>query len=101
MEIMFDPAEVQFVRGQRGSNLLTVDGYTFAKNRATEGRSYWLCSKKFSAKCHARVITELSKMTSGDAYYLTVLSHNGTHTHDRDPRASHSMKSNSNKEQKL
>ncbi|KAG5672371.1 hypothetical protein PVAND_002503 [Polypedilum vanderplanki] len=93
MEIIFDPAEVQFIKGQRGSNLLTVDGYAFAKNRTTEGRSYWLCSKKFSAKCHARVITELTKVASSDAFYLTVLSHNGVHTHDRDPRVATSIKS--------
>lgn len=34
---MFDSSEVQFITGQRGSKLLSFDGYTFVKNRSTEG----------------------------------------------------------------
>lgn len=55
------------------------------------GRSYWLCSKKFSTKCHARVITELTKVAPNDsAFYLSVVSHNGKHTHEPDPRVTSS-----------
>jgi hypothetical protein len=49
------------------------------------GRTYWLCSKKFSAKCHARVVTELSKNSNG-TYSLNVISQNGSHTHSEDQR---------------
>lgn len=36
-DILFDPAEVQFITGQRGSKLLSFEGYTYVKNRSTEG----------------------------------------------------------------
>ncbi|KAL7020383.1 hypothetical protein ACKWTF_011497 [Chironomus riparius] len=88
-EVIFDTSEIQFIPGQRGSKLLSFGGYTFVKNRATEGRSYWLCSKKYTTKCHARVITELTKVAPDDStFYLSVVSHNGKHTHEPDPRVS-------------
>ena len=36
-EVIFDTSEIQFIPGQRGSKLLSFGGYTFVKNRATEG----------------------------------------------------------------
>lgn len=35
--MIFDTSEIQFIPGQRGSKLLSFGGYTFVKNRATEG----------------------------------------------------------------
>lgn len=44
--VVYYPKELSFETGQRGSKLLNVDGFTFVKNRLTEGKTYWICSKK-------------------------------------------------------
>lgn len=110
-DVTYDPKEVQFVTGQRGSKLLSIGGFNFVKNRSTEDKTYWICSRKvkwvsklgfavtdafvfynfqYSAKCNARVITEFTKEPE-TALHLSVLSVSGTHTHSLDPKAT-SMK---------
>lgn len=42
----FDSSDIHFVEGQRGSQLLSLGGYTFVKNRTTEDKTYWICSRK-------------------------------------------------------
>jgi hypothetical protein len=44
--VSYDPNEIQFVEGQRGSRLLSLGGYNFVKNRATDEKTYWICSRK-------------------------------------------------------
>lgn len=87
-EFMYDSTEIQFVSGQRGSKLLSIDGYNYVKNRVTNGKLYWICCRKHSAKCHARVITEISKLSPNDkTLFISFLSKCGSHTHDVDPKA--------------
>lgn len=38
--------KVSFAMGQRGSTLLVVDGFTFARNRRQGYKTYWICAKK-------------------------------------------------------
>lgn len=109
IEALYDWSDVHFVPGQRGSKLLSIGGFNFVKNRATDLRTYWICNRKvrqhsflhllalltldiyfdlqFSAKCNARVTTELSKLPDQDSYQLNILSVSGTHTHEYDPKS--------------
>lgn len=89
-EFIYDSSELSFVPGQRGSKLLSIDGYNYVKNRTTPEKLYWICCRKFSAKCNARVITEITNVSpdSNRTLFITVLSKCGIHTHDTDPKAS-------------
>ncbi|XP_055850828.1 uncharacterized protein LOC129915355 [Episyrphus balteatus] len=46
-----------FTKGQRGSILLDYDNYKYVKNRRSTHRTYWICSKKDTLQCKARVVT--------------------------------------------
>ncbi|XP_023036499.1 modifier of mdg4 isoform X8 [Drosophila willistoni] len=48
-----------FNRGQRGSKLLAFNGYNYVRNRRSNLKTYWICSKKGSTKCNARVVTNV------------------------------------------
>ncbi|XP_023175644.2 modifier of mdg4-like isoform X7 [Drosophila hydei] len=48
-----------FVRGQRGCKLLAFNGHNYVRNRRSGLKTYWICSKKGSTKCSARVVTNV------------------------------------------
>ncbi|XP_017081867.1 modifier of mdg4-like isoform X4 [Drosophila eugracilis] len=48
-----------FIRGQRGCRLLAFNGYNYVRNRRSNLKTYWICSKKGSTKCNARVVTNV------------------------------------------
>ena len=56
-QVSYDPYEIQFVEGQRGSRLLSLGGYNFVRNRATGDKTYWICSRK--------VIKKMIRVTKG------------------------------------
>lgn len=91
---MYDSSELSFVTGQRGSKLLSIDGFNYVKNRVTPEKLYWICCRKYSAKCNARVITEITKVSPDDdrTLYISVISKCGMHTHNKDPKAAHTLK---------
>uniref|UniRef100_A0A182HJU4 BEN domain-containing protein n=1 Tax=Anopheles arabiensis TaxID=7173 RepID=A0A182HJU4_ANOAR len=46
---MFDGNnKVVYIVGQRGSILLSVNGYRYVKNRKSQSKTYWICAKKFN-----------------------------------------------------
>ncbi|KRG02397.1 modifier of mdg4 isoform X6 [Drosophila mojavensis] len=50
---------LSFVRGQRGCKLLAFNGHNYVRNRRSGLKTYWICSKKGSTKCSARVVTNV------------------------------------------
>lgn len=46
VDVKYEPSEIQFVTGQRGSKLLSLGGFNFVKNRSTDNKTYWICSRK-------------------------------------------------------
>ncbi|XP_033162353.1 modifier of mdg4-like isoform X5 [Drosophila mauritiana] len=48
-----------FIRGQRGCKLLAFNGHNYVRNRRNNLKTYWICSKKGSTKCNARVVTNV------------------------------------------
>ncbi|XP_060650270.1 modifier of mdg4-like isoform X3 [Drosophila nasuta] len=48
-----------FVKGQRGCKLLAFNGHNYVRNRRGGLKTYWICSKKGSTKCNARVVTNV------------------------------------------
>ncbi|KAH8369079.1 hypothetical protein KR009_000167, partial [Drosophila setifemur] len=48
-----------FIRGQRGCKLLAFNGHNYVRNRRSGLKTYWICSKKGSTKCNARVVTNV------------------------------------------
>lgn len=58
-----DDQQLDLVLGQRGKNLLLVNGYTFAKNNVIENTMYWCCRTRTKDKkpCRARVTTVLKE----------------------------------------
>ncbi|XP_073819451.1 modifier of mdg4-like isoform X17 [Musca autumnalis] len=51
--------DLQFIVGQRNCKLLSYKGYNFVKNRKSGVKTYWICAKKGSLKCNARVVTDV------------------------------------------
>ncbi|XP_031625157.1 modifier of mdg4-like isoform X30 [Contarinia nasturtii] len=47
-----------FKTGQRGCRVLMVDDFAYNRNRQTDDKTYWICARKGSTKCRARVITK-------------------------------------------
>jgi len=37
-----------FIRGQRGCKLLAFNGHNYVRNRRSNLKTYWICSKKVS-----------------------------------------------------
>nr|XP_029723717.1 modifier of mdg4-like isoform X27 [Aedes albopictus] len=72
------PKEIYFTVGQRGCVLLHVDGYKFVKNRKGAYKTYWICAKKGSTACKARVITPAN---SEEKKVPTLIARSGTHNH--------------------
>ncbi|XP_021693988.1 modifier of mdg4 isoform X26 [Aedes aegypti] len=83
------PKEIYFTAGQRGCRLLHVDGYKFVKNRKGPYKTYWICAKKGSTSCKARVITPAN---SEDKKIPQLIARSGKHNHpihvERRPRNS-------------
>ncbi|KAH8243791.1 hypothetical protein KR032_010203, partial [Drosophila birchii] len=48
-----------FTTGQRGCKLLAFNGHNYVRNRRSGLKTYWICSKKGSTKCNARVVTNV------------------------------------------
>ncbi|XP_037885502.1 modifier of mdg4-like isoform X3 [Glossina fuscipes] len=48
-----------FTSGQRGCTLLTYNGFNYVKNRKSGLKTYWICAKKGSTKCNARLVTDV------------------------------------------
>ncbi|KAH8280932.1 hypothetical protein KR054_005372, partial [Drosophila jambulina] len=48
-----------FTTGQRGCKLLAFSGHNYVRNRRSGLKTYWICSKKGSTKCNARVVTNV------------------------------------------
>ncbi|XP_052864883.1 modifier of mdg4-like isoform X17 [Anopheles cruzii] len=70
-------AQVSYIVGQRGCLLLLVNGFRFVKNRTGNDKIYWVCAKKGSTLCRARVVT-----TSVCPYTVpTLLQSTGNHNH--------------------
>ncbi|XP_052888171.1 modifier of mdg4-like isoform X5 [Anopheles moucheti] len=68
-----------YIVGQRGSILLSVNGHRYVKNRKGQSKTYWICAKKGSLGCRARVTTTLSE---NDRNTPKVILTSGTHNHD-------------------
>ncbi|XP_065372612.1 uncharacterized protein LOC135964312 [Calliphora vicina] len=65
-----------FVRGQGGCQILMYKNEKFVKNRKTDTRTYWICSKKNATICRARIVT------GRDAYGLErIFQYNCKHNH--------------------
>ncbi|XP_037945141.1 modifier of mdg4 isoform X11 [Teleopsis dalmanni] len=72
---------LSFAVGQRGCTLLVYRGFPYVKNRQSGLKTYWICAKKGSTKCNARVVTHF---TDG-AHKVASVSYNHNHPH-RVPR---------------
>lgn len=40
--------EMWFKTGQRGCRVLMVDNFSYNRNRQTDDKTYWICSRKVS-----------------------------------------------------
>ncbi|KNC31605.1 hypothetical protein FF38_12841 [Lucilia cuprina] len=47
----------KFITGQGGCQILMYKNEKFVKNRKTDTRTYWICSKKNATICRARLVT--------------------------------------------
>ncbi|XP_046804947.1 modifier of mdg4-like isoform X12 [Lucilia cuprina] len=63
MDTSADPANSdaqdypKFITGQGGCQILMYKNEKFVKNRKTDTRTYWICSKKNATICRARLVT--------------------------------------------
>ncbi|KAM7363405.1 modifier of mdg4 isoform 15-T15 [Cochliomyia hominivorax] len=58
-DVKVENGDFSFIVGQRGCTLLAYKGYNFVKNRKSGLKTYWICAKKGSLKCNARVVTDV------------------------------------------
>ena len=49
---------LEFVKSNRGADMLVHDGYSFNKEKSANNKIYWKCSEYRDTKCLARCITE-------------------------------------------
>uniref|UniRef100_A0A1B0GN78 FLYWCH-type domain-containing protein n=1 Tax=Phlebotomus papatasi TaxID=29031 RepID=A0A1B0GN78_PHLPP len=65
--------KLEFVRGQRGHQLLVFDGYCFSKNNTSLNTTYWTCRYKSLTKgyCRARLMTTQTD-EKNDLHRITV-----------------------------
>ncbi|CAN8014944.1 unnamed protein product, partial [Ixodes persulcatus] len=66
---------MEFVKTERGANMLLYGGHSYTCNKKTESSMYWVCRKRDI--CKAKLYTDVA-MTS-------VLLQPGEHTHSGDP----------------
>lgn len=59
-EIYLDDRELDLVTGQRGKQLLLLNGYTFSQNLVVDKSIYWCCRHRTGGKppCRARARTQ-------------------------------------------
>lgn len=59
-EICLDDRKLDLVKGQRGKELLLLNGYTFSRNLVVDKAIYWCCRHRTVNKppCHARARTQ-------------------------------------------
>lgn len=59
-EIFLDDRKLDLVKGQRGKELLLLNGYTFSRNLVVDKSTYWCCRHRTVNKppCHARARTQ-------------------------------------------
>ncbi|XP_037029104.1 modifier of mdg4 isoform X12 [Bradysia coprophila] len=58
-EIILEDEELNLIQGQRGKNLLLIDGFTFSKNNVVGATTYWCCRSrsKDMKPCNARAMS--------------------------------------------
>ncbi|XP_055594707.1 modifier of mdg4-like isoform X11 [Uranotaenia lowii] len=58
--IELDDQELDLVPGQRGTSLLRVQDYCYAKNNKANNTTYWVCRTRINhQRCNARAVTTL------------------------------------------
>lgn len=58
--ISLDDQKLDFVAGQRGTQLLRINGYCYARNNRSADTTYWVCrTRVHSRPCNARAMTTL------------------------------------------
>lgn len=59
-EICLDDRKLDLVKGQRGKELLLLNGYTFSRNLVVDKSVYWCCRHRTVGKqpCRARARTQ-------------------------------------------
>lgn len=72
--------KISFIVGQRGCVLLSVNGYRYVKNRMSSTRTYWICRKKGSGGCRARITT----VPNGESNLPKVVLFTGVHSHPKE-----------------
>lgn len=80
--ITLDDQELDFVPGQRGTSLLRINGYCYAKNNKAHNKTYWVCRTRMQHRaCNARAVTTLK---SNGLYRIIVT--NPVHIHEPNNR---------------
>ncbi|XP_065073204.1 modifier of mdg4-like isoform X10 [Ochlerotatus camptorhynchus] len=80
--ITLDDQELDFVPGQRGTSLLRINGYCYAKNNKAHNKTYWVCRTRMQHRaCNARAVTTLK---SNGLYRILVT--NPVHIHEPNNR---------------
>lgn len=64
------------IEGQRGKNLLVIDGYTLAKNNAKGSVAYWNCRYKNSQNVYCRARARTVQKTNGLYTIIITCGHN-------------------------
>ncbi|XP_062703338.1 FLYWCH-type zinc finger-containing protein 1-like [Aedes albopictus] len=76
--ITLDNQELDFVPGQRGTSLLRINNYCYAKNNKSQNSTYWVCRTRVQHRpCNARVVTTLK---SNGLYRILIT--NPVHIHE-------------------
>lgn len=60
-----------FLKGQRDSRLLALEGYTYVKNRTCDSKTYWICARKVRQTYIDMIVVE--QEPSSDAILLLLL----------------------------
>lgn len=76
--VFLDDQKLELVPGQRGKQLLLLDGYTFATNLVVEKSTYWCCRHRTvnQPPCRARART----INKDNGLYTIIISQ-PTHNH--------------------
>ncbi|XP_062698285.1 FLYWCH-type zinc finger-containing protein 1-like [Aedes albopictus] len=70
--------ELDFVPGQRGTSLLWINNYCYARNNKSQNSTYWVCRTRVQHRpCNARVVTTLK---SNGLYRILIT--NPVHIHE-------------------
>nr|XP_029723248.1 FLYWCH-type zinc finger-containing protein 1-like [Aedes albopictus] len=76
--ISLDNQELDFVPGKRGTSLLRINNYCYARNNKSQNSSYWVCRTRAQHRpCNSRVVTTLKN----NGLYRVVIT-NPVHLHE-------------------